>query len=242
MVSLSALDTERFGIVTARCPLVTATELEAALAFCRERRVDLLIARCDAADYAAVHAIESAGGRLMDTLVYYARDLSDELPPPRPSAAMVRAFRPNDAAAVRATAAQAFTGYLGHYHTDPRLNRAKADETYADWAHRSCLSKEVAEQVLVADLSGQIVGFLTLRLNGSQEAEVVLNGVAPAAQRGGVYGRLLDGAMAWSRSRGASRLVISTQVTNFAVQRAWTRAGFAPLRSYYTFHLWFDRH
>jgi hypothetical protein len=30
------------------------------------------------------------------------------------------------------------------------------------------------------------------------------------------------------------RLIISTQVTNVAVQKIWTRLGFEPVRSYYT--------
>ena len=35
-------------------------------------------------------------------------------------------------------------------------------------------------------------------------------------------------------------MVLSTQVTNLAVQKVWSRLGFEPSRSYYTFHLWFD--
>jgi hypothetical protein len=34
-------------------------------------------------------------------------------------------------------------------------------------------------------------------------------------------------------------MLISTQITNVAVQKVWTRLGFEPSRSYYTFHKWF---
>ena len=43
-----------------------------------------------------------------------------------------------------------FSGYLGHYHADPRLDRAKCDEVYLSWAERSCVDPSVASKVLVA--------------------------------------------------------------------------------------------
>ena len=241
MVSLSALDRDRFGVVVARSPAATSDGLGGILDFCRENGVELLVARCDAADYRTVHALEEAGGRLMDGLVYFSRSLAGKLPPLDAGDAAIRPVRGEEARAVQEVAERSFRGYLGHYHTDPRLDRARADETYADWAYRSCLSREVASEVLVAEQSSGIVGFITLRLNGPEEAEIVLNGVAPEAQRGGVYRRLLLGAMGWARALGAARLVVSTQLTNYAVQKAWVRAGFEPLRAHYTFHLWFSR-
>ena len=68
-------------------------------------------------------------------------------------------------------ATEAFRGYYGHCHADQRLDRAKCDEVYRDWALRSCLSRDVADQVLVAVLDGSIVGFGDLRLNTPEEGE-----------------------------------------------------------------------
>ena len=237
-VSLSPLELERFGIVTARCSATTSESLQEVITFCHAHGVELLIARCDAASYSAAQAIEGVGGRLMDALVYYSRRLAHEPPAMEPDATSVRPFRAEDVSSVRDLAATAFEGYSGHYHADSRLDRAKADETYADWALRSCLSREVASEVLVAEHGRELVGFLTLRLNGMDEGEIVLNGVAPAAQGRGVYPRLLHGAIVWARARGAARLVVSTQLTNHRAQRVWIRAGFEPDRAQYTFHVW----
>ncbi len=238
-ISLSAIDQARFGMVVARSAAFTARSLPDVLSFCRDHTVRMLVARCDASDFAAIHAIEAAGGRLMDVLVYYARHLSGrvELPEPRHA---VRPGLPADASAVRWVAAESFRGYGGHYHADPRLDRAKCDETYADWAHRSCVSREVADRVFVAEDAGRVVGFLTLRHNSPVEDEVPLNAVLPSHQRGGVYRSLMAGALASSRDRGVERLIISTQMTNVPVQKAWVRMGFEPSRSHFTFHLWFD--
>jgi hypothetical protein len=35
-----------------------------------------------------------------------------------------------------------------------------------------------------------------------------------------------------------ARMVVSTQITNLAVQKVWVRQGFELTGSYYTFHLW----
>jgi len=47
------------------------------------------------------------------------------------------------------------------------------------------------------------------------------------------------GALRWFEARGRSRMLISTQITNVAVQKVWIRLGFEPSKSYYTFHKWF---
>ena len=237
MVSLSVIDRERFGVVTARDPGFTCQTLPTTLQFCRENGVQMLVARCPAEDLRAAQAMEEAGGRLMDTLVYYGRALDRPFPEDRPSTP-VRALKPEDVTAVRRVAAESFRGYFGHYHADPRLDRAKCDETYASWAERSCVDRSVASQVLVAEHEGRVAGFLTLLERGTEEQEIVLNGVDPTVQRHGVYRALVLAAMHEARSGGASRLIVSTQLVNLGVQKTWTRLGFELARSYYTFHLW----
>lgn len=237
MITLSELERARFGVVTAKASALRTGDVPGALAFCREHGVELLIARCPASDLEAAHALEGVGARLMDVLVYFARDLAAPLTPPR-AVVRIRESRPEDAGAVRDLARLAFRAYLGHYHADPRLDRAACDEAYADWAYRSCLSTDVADEVLLAEDGRGVLGFLTLRARSAEEREIVLNGVDPAAQREGIYGALLHEALSRSASRGAARVLVSTQITNLPVQRAWVRAGFEPAESHFTFHLW----
>lgn len=239
-VALSPMDEARFGIVSARCACATRGNLAEVLAFCQVHRARMLVVRCPATDLDAAQAIEERGGRLMDVLVYFTRDLERTPIPDEPPRARIRAASADDAPAVRAVAEESFRGYMGHYHADPRLSRGACDATYSDWAYRSCVSREAADHVLVAELGAAIVGFLTLRRNDDDEAEVVLNGVTPSHQRGGIYRSLLLAGMQWARASGASRIVISTQLTNVPVQKAWVRLGFEPNRSYCTFHVWFD--
>ena len=73
---------------------------------------------------------------------------------------------------MRRVAAASFRDYFGHYHADPRLDRAKCDETYASWAERSCVDEAVASGVLVAEHGGRVAGFLTLQARGAGEQEI----------------------------------------------------------------------
>jgi GNAT superfamily N-acetyltransferase len=235
---LSPLDTARWKAVTAKASEVTPENLPGALAFCQDQKVAFLIARCATIDLAAAQAMEREGFQLMDTLVYFSRDIASGVPQDQGQVA-VRELRSGESAAVREVASRSFSGYLGHYHADPRLDRRQCDDTYVDWAERSCLSRELADDVLVATIDASIVAFATMRLNSTEEGEGVLFGVAPEAQGRGIYRSLMIGGMQWCRGRGRARMVVSTQITNIAVQKVWSRLGFEPSKSYYTFHKWF---
>ena len=239
-VRLSALDEARFGFRTAIAGPVTKDVLPDILNYCRENRATLLIARCLTSEMPAVQAMENEGFVLMDTLVYYQRHLAKPPIPRDTSQAVIRPVKAGEERVVEAVAAEAFEGYFGHYHADERLERAKCDAVYRDWAFRSCVSRDVADEVLVADLDGSVVGFATLRLNSPEGGEGVLFGISPRAQRRGIYRSLMVRAMDWFLQQGAAHIVLSTQITNIAVQKVWVRLGFEPSHSLYTLHKWFD--
>ncbi len=239
-IALSPLDEARWGVRSARALLAAAT-LPAALDFCRANEVVFLVARCAVADITAAQTMERAGFRLMDTLLYFTRIITNSasLPSPLPEAVVVRPVQPDEAGAVRDLAGRAFAGYGGHYHADERLERAACDAVYADWAYRSCQSRQVADEVLVATLDERMVGFITLRQRGN-EGDGPLYGVDPVSQGQGIGGALMAAALAWLQARGARHMVMSTQITNVASQKVWTRLGFEPSHAEYTFHKWFD--
>jgi GNAT superfamily N-acetyltransferase len=184
--------------------------------------------------------MEREGFLLMDTLLYYARNLATAPVPEDTGSVPIRPVRPGEEDDVMRVAAESFRGYYGHYHADPRLDCEACDAVYSSWAYRSCVSRDVADEVLVADVDGAVAGFATLRLNTPAEGEGVLFGVAPAAQGRGIYRSFMVEAMRWCVEQGAEDMVVSTQVSNTAVQRVWARLGFTASRSYYTFHKWFD--
>lgn len=236
-VALSPLDENRFGVRTARAMRLRHADLPEVMEFCDRERVGLLIARCSTSDLPAVQAMEQLGCSLMDTLVYFRRSL-ENLPPRRD--VHIRKAKASDVEAIREIAQQAFPGYDGHYHADTRLDRALCDDLYVDWATRSCTQPGVADEVLLAEIDGAPVGFLTLKVVEKNHSDGLLYAVVPRAQGRGVGQALLIEALHWSRERDLSGMIISTQITNLASQISWVRVGFAPWQSHYTFHKWFD--
>jgi predicted N-acetyltransferase YhbS len=240
LVTLSALDEERFGIRSARTNLVSHQNLPTVLNFCRTQNVAFLVARCPVDDLQTVQALEDTGARLMDTLVYYRRDLVNKpLPTLNETAVVIRSVQPTDETAVKNVAASAFRNYTGHYHADPKLDRQKCDEVYISWASRSCTSRELADEMLVAELDNNVVGFLSLRRRNAEETEGPLFCVTPGLQKRAIGQNLIIAGLEWSCHQAQSML-ISTQINNIASQKVWCRLGFEPDHAFYTFHLWFD--
>jgi GNAT superfamily N-acetyltransferase len=239
-VELSPIDEERFGIRTARTLVSNLRELYSAKDFCQANGVTLLIARCPVSETQTTQEMEREGYLLMDTLVYYARDLKKTPFPSDHPKALIRLIRPGEEKAIKTVATESFRDYRSHYHSDDRLDRAKCNEVYPSWAYRSCVSREVADEILIAELDGSVVGFATLRLNSPQEGEGVLFGISPSAQGHGIYRSFMIRGMDWCLSKGATRMVVSTQITNIAVQKVWMRLGFELNHAQYTFHKWFD--
>jgi GNAT superfamily N-acetyltransferase len=239
-VHLSSLDEERFGVRTAKVSSVTLNQLPGVIDFCRANQVKFLIARCAAYELRTVQAMEKEGFSLMDTLVYFSRRLANANIPPISDSITIRPVRQDEARQVSTLTAKVFRGYNGHYHADPRLDLDKCDAVYESWAYRSCVSREVAHEVLVAEREGEIVGFATLRKHSAEAGEVPLYGVDPSIQGHGIGRGLIIGALRWCESQGIAKMFISTQITNLSSQKVWVRLGFEPTQAHYTFHKWFD--
>jgi GNAT superfamily N-acetyltransferase len=238
---ISDLDSNRFGFRIGRANVSNADECELVFAACKDEAVRMLIVRCKTDDFHSIHRLESSGAKLMDTLVYYRRNLRKSAVPEELVENTIRPIQDSDIPEIQKLVGEIFRDYPGHYHADPRLDRTKSDEGYVEWAAKMCMSRDSAHEVLVAEnSSGGLAGFATMRLNETDEGEGVLFGVHPSFEGRGLYWSFMVHAMNWCRNHGAARMVVSTQITNTAVQKVWARLGFEVVRSFYTFHLWFD--
>jgi ribosomal protein S18 acetylase RimI-like enzyme len=243
LVSLNDLETRRFGVICARvdCQAAEFPNLREVDLAAQAQGVALISTRVNVGAIDRVHALEANGYRLMDALVYYRRSLADICRlPSLLEGITVRVASPADTSAVVNVARQAFRGYIGHYHADPRLDTNDADAAYVQWAESSVTSVNDSHPVLIILKKGELVGFATLRIDSSREVEILLNAIHPDHQRGGLYSHLLEQTLNFSAKRGAQLIMISTQINNYATQRVWTRAGFEHYSSVYTFHKWYN--
>lgn len=236
---ISEIDRERFGIKTARIVGLTAENLSSTMDFCRNEQVTLLIARCDMTDLDACQSMEKKGFLLMDTLVFYRFDIAKKNVTRDHGAAVVRPVLPGEESQMISVAGESFHGYLGHYHTDSRLDKHACDEAYTDWARKAFASRE-PDNFLVGEVDGQVVGFGVMRINHADEGEMFLGGIRPEFQGHGIYHSFLCKGVQWCLSKNARHMVISTQLKNLSVQKVLIKFGFEIFRGYYTYHKWFD--
>lgn len=156
----------------------------------------------------------------------------------------VRPFKPSDVARLQYIARSAFRH--DHFHSDPRIPPAAADEVYVRWVKDSCQGR--ADAVLVAEEPGNpggISGFITCRLDqavsnvaGISHGIIELVAVAPGAQGKGIGVALVLASLAWFARHGVTSIEVGTQSKNLQAMRLYQRCGFKCVGFSYTFHKW----
>ena len=152
-------------------------------------------------------------------------------PPDSQSGPIVRRATPADLQSI---------GRLGaflieeHYGFDPQrflAARPGTPEGYASFM--STQLEDPNKAVLLADDSGDVVGYAYATVEGYDymalrgPAGILHDIIVEPEHRGRGVGRLLlDAALAFLRSRGVPRVVLSTAERNVAAQRLFTSVGF----------------
>jgi hypothetical protein len=238
----SEFDTRRFGIRVARLTIGdharSGPEVEREVAAAvRQSRSDVMVARWPARMTRLAGLVAGLGRQVIaaDTLMYW--DVS--------AADLLRRTSPGDdvetcvglaVADLDAVLADSFQDYPSHYSANPAFSPDLVLKGYLEWARRTLDDRP--QDVVTLVRSGRAIGLATC-LQGVDDTfvEIELAGLVSAEQGGGRYATLLHGVGLLAQERDIPRVVISTQASNIRVQRAWSRAGFAPFAAFTTVHL-----
>jgi ribosomal protein S18 acetylase RimI-like enzyme len=242
-VAESHVDSGRFGVRVGRAvarwkeldQAYVATELTAGL---HALRPDIAVARWPAHLTAVAGRLADSGTALVpaDTLVYWSAPTAvvrANVPIPAwMSLASTPVGRGDVEAMVRAT----FADYPTHYSASALFDARRVLSGYVDWAGR--LASDSPENcVTVLGDHDELMALATTQVvDDSHSLEVLLAGTAPAHRGQGVYRRLCAGVAARAAQLGCRDVVISTQASNIAVQRAWTSLGLRPFAAFTTVH------
>jgi ribosomal protein S18 acetylase RimI-like enzyme len=161
--------------------------------------------------------------RLMDLPVDMKHRLRD-LPARAPLAPdrSVRLGTPADVSAMRAMTRGAFN--LTRFGVDPFFTQTQIDDFYATWATN--LFTGLADAVLVAEVDGQLAGFVAAKRLASGQGRIPLVATASAFQRRGVARDLLAHTLGWFVDAGCTAAFVKTQATNYPAVALYERAGF----------------
>lgn len=253
LLSPLAWDTDFFGIPMARLTFLGAPApreevyraadqlLEVALATSRDSQIEHLSIRVDVEDIAAVHALEKHGFRLMDTLFTYAFHPKKCRLPELEHAYDVRTFSSKDQEAVMEITATAFDGYLSRFSVDPHIPSERALALYLEWA-KKCCQGELADEMLVAERKGKVIGYLGWRRHRDLER---LTGVRiDGGGLGACYPRRFNAYIELLREAARRALTQAdatdseTQSFNMATASFYQQLDFRYVRAKYAFHCW----
>lgn len=146
-------------------------------------------------------------------------------------AALIRPATPADLDAVGRLGAALLRA---HHGFDPARFMAGGDDAEAGyaWFLGTQLDRD-GSLVLVADLDGEVVGYLYAAIEPRnwkelrEEAGFIHDVLVDEGRRGaGLAHALIDEAIAWCRARGVPRVILWTAATNAPAQRLFQRLGF----------------
>ena len=234
-------DTRHFGFKVAKMHAISRQDVQEGLRICQRNGVRLLIHRCGSEDYIHVHTLEDLGFRLMAGFMRYRQQVPDGDPLEIKFPGVLRFARPEDEESVGRIAAAAFAGWGSHFHNDPRLDRAKCDGVYIEWARNSLHDRRLADHVVVAELEGSVAGFGASKVVKGNVCQNPMAAVSPAFQRRGVLKAMTAYSFNWAKSRNLKWIEGATVLSNYRALRVVARfgLGFEIFETGYTFHKWF---
>lgn len=234
----SKIDSQRFGFKVAKINSREISEININDLINSEYR--LIIARVDSSDVELINKLESLGFRLKDNqftmknsemkVSNFSVTFKNEL--------VIRNYKDEDLNPLVDLVSTSFVGY-GHYFANKELDYNRVLEIYPDWARRSLTGVNPVEKIVVAELAGTAVGFLTfhVKMCGNEIFTSGGIGAVSSEHRGcNIFPMLLAEGLSWSTSIKAKWCEHNVLVTNVAVIRSMLKLGFTPTLPISTLH------
>ena len=237
-IKFAALESERFGLKIYRGELPAID-----IAYIKEviigNKADVLILRLPVETKAQHHLLLNTGFRVLhcDTLVYYFCSLV---------ATQVQSLRNNitfevinekDTDILDELVGQIFTEYRNHYFSNPVFEKRLINEGYQQWAKSFLHEKEASQFSWFVKLNEKIVGFVLCSIISNNTCEGVLYGVKHEFSGKGIYSDMIRFSQQFFKDKGLKKMLVSTQIQNYSVQKVWLKEGFNLKYALDTYHI-----
>jgi len=243
----SKIDSDRFGI---RVGKVTEEfffnkSIETAIQYFFQEKYDLIFARVDFKWIHFINELEKFGFTVKDaqsTLFYDLKDKTKENLPKKFSQFDIREFKSTDTETFVKLARESFEGY-GHYFADDKLKYNDCLDTYGDWAYNTCVNPKVADKIFVAELNGEIIGYLSFKIynhDGKKYAAGGMGAVNPKYRSLGVFRDVTIAGLEWGIDNNLDWEEHNVLASNFPVNKSFIKLGFKPEKFVVTLHGWMD--
>lgn len=207
------------------------------LMWCNSNKIDCLYFLGDPGDQSTVRIAEDSGFRLVDIRVTLEKELRNGLSVEKQGFdTLARPSTLKDIPALRMIARNSHR-HTRFYH-DPNFSDPLCDALYETWVEKSC--KGYGDCVLVAEIRGQPVGYITCHKLEEMEGQIGLAGVGDGFQGKEIGHRLVSESLVWFAEHGVDRVRVVTQGRNVKAQRLYQRSGFLAKEVQLWYHRWFS--
>ncbi len=232
-------DSRFFGCEIARATVnrLTPQTVKAILIWCHSHRIDCLYFLGDSDDTNTTRLAEDNGFRLVDIRITLEKQLDGVLSTAEPQhdQGIIRSYTADDVPTL-CTIARISHRDSRFYH-DPNFPTSLCDALYETWIAKSC--DGYANAVLVADLDGRPVGYISCHLPDQARGQIGLVGVSPDFQGRGLGQRLIQESLRWFAGHGVTQVTVVTQGRNWKALRLYQKAGFLTRSVQLWYHKWF---
>jgi ribosomal protein S18 acetylase RimI-like enzyme len=225
--------------------LVAARLVAEAVRHVADQHADFLLCRAIPSDTAIIHALESNGFLLMDTLLNFVFDRahgSNGRQQKMPGGFALRLATTSDIEPLAEIAHASFAGHFGRFHADPRIGHAAATKIYQEWI-RSC-ANGWADWIVVAMHGDRIAGYSAWKKpsaldqrHGIRLGHYSIGAVHPHFFGQGLFTALTRAGME-RLGPSADWIEAPTHIDNHAVQRGFLRLGWRIAGAQHSFHKW----
>ncbi len=241
-----AWDTEFFGFPCASVPFIFSSEsnfksneenyyllVKSLVQWCEKNSIKFISIKCDSRDIALISVLAQTRCNYLETTVNLVNSLGNI---PLDGINKKIKIRPAIDTDLPDLGDISASSKWDRFHVDHRFSRTIVDKYRRTWITN--LFNQQKGIVLVAEVGLKIVGFLTCELEKEGYFGMIkLVAVAPEYRQQQVGSTLTINALKWFKER-TDFAFVSTQASNFASIKMYTKYGFKWAPSSVTFHKW----
>jgi hypothetical protein len=234
----SKSESKRFGLNIYRDNIkeINAREI---LNEIKSKDIDLAILRLPAEKQFQVASLENIGlpYLIADTLVFYDVNLENiSINPLKNNDLEFILCENNKKEILEELVGKIFIDYTNHYYANPYLKKELITEGYKEWACSYINKLENNKIAWLLTKNSNHIGFFTSDFS-LQNGQIILGGISPEFKGNGFYTDFIRFIQTYYKDKKINKIIVSTQIQNYIVQRVWSKEGFKLSKALITIHI-----
>jgi ribosomal protein S18 acetylase RimI-like enzyme len=208
----------------------------------KQRKIQHVSIKVNVDDWPMIKTLQEMSFMVMDTTVNYSIELKKAEIQDIKTSFKIRYMKEEDADNLIGLCREIYSGYkYDRFHREPLFQEEKSTNLYVEWI-RNQINKD-AEEITIAEMDGEIVGFSTLQFYKGINEEIALNfadiaiaGVSQKSRGKNIYPAMTLNHISYAKERNIDFIKTTTHVNNISVHKALIKLGFKPSCVMHTFH------